>query len=146
MKCRWRLYRLNRDIAQLEKAYAGDRANAKKQNKGWGALQKIDEDEYEETKLYIHEVDQIRSRLLCAQARSLDIPVPMDDDLWYESTVIGGRALTAKGFSELRAAVRKEPNDRWTYWELRLKVIGAILTAVTGAVGALIGLAATLKK
>jgi len=70
----------------------------------------------------------------------------MDDDAWDVSNVIGGRALTSKGFAELRAAVRKERNERWAYWELRFKVLAAILTATTGAAGALIGLVAIWKK
>jgi hypothetical protein len=146
LKAKWRLHQLNKWIAQIENAYAKDRKDAKKEKKSSAVLYSIDENEHNEKRIYLDEIDQIKSRMLCAQANSLDVPIPMDDDSWYQSNVIGGRALTAKAFAELRATVRKEQNERWSYWELRLKVFGAILTAATGAAGALIGLVAIWKK
>lgn len=114
--------------------------------KGSEFLYKIGEDEHNEKRIYVDEIEQIKSRILCAKANRLGVPIPMDEDSWHESNVIGGRALTTKGFADLRAAVRKERNEKWSFWELRLKVIGAVLTAATGAAGALIGLVAIWKK
>jgi hypothetical protein len=48
--------------------------------------------------------------------------------------------------SELRLAIRNERNERWKYWELRLKVITAFVVALTGAIGAAIGLVATFRR
>ncbi len=51
-----------------------------------------------------------------------------------------------KEISELRLAIRNERNERWKFWELRLKVLTAFAVALTGAIGAAIGLVATLRK
>lgn len=53
--------------------------------------------------------------------------------------------LQREPLADLRAAVRKEQNARWQYWEIRMKVVGTLLTAATGAMGALIGLIAIWK-
>jgi hypothetical protein len=146
LEAKWRLYQLNTGIAEIERAYDQDRREAKKENKSSEVLYRMGEDEHHEKRLYFEEIDQIKSQMLCAQANRLDVPIPQGDHSWYQSNIIGGRALTAEGFAELRAAVRKEQNERWSYWELRLKVLGAILTATTGVAGALIGLVAIWKK
>jgi hypothetical protein len=51
-----------------------------------------------------------------------------------------------KEISEFRLAIRNERNERWKFWELRLKVVTALAVALTGAIGAAIGLVATLRK
>jgi hypothetical protein len=51
-----------------------------------------------------------------------------------------------KEMAELRLAIRKERNERWQFWELRLKVVVQLAFALTGALGAAIGLVATLKR
>jgi hypothetical protein len=65
--------------------------------------------------------------------------------MWEQSSVIGGWALTPKGFDKLRADIRKEKNERWQYFELRIKVLIPLVTALTGLVGAMIGWAALWK-
>lgn len=51
-----------------------------------------------------------------------------------------------KEMSELRLVIRNERNERWRFWELRLKVLTAFAGALTGAIGAAIGLIAILRK
>jgi hypothetical protein len=51
-----------------------------------------------------------------------------------------------KEMSELRLVIRKERNERWQFWELRLRVLIAFAGALTGAIGAAIGLIAILRK
>lgn len=141
---RWEIWKLNRHDRRTAKAYDKDRALARSTNKETSALRRIDEDEHFERRLYQDEISKIQSRSLCRTAGRLGVPVPYGADEWEESTVVGGRYLTTKGFSDLRSAVRREKNERWAYWELRMKVAVRLITALTGVIGALIGLAAIL--
>jgi hypothetical protein len=81
------------------------------------------------------------SRRLLREAERFEIPTPQHDDksAWEESPSFAERFLNTETAAKLRAALRKEKNERW---ELSLKVVGAL----TGIVGALIGLVAMLKK
>ena len=56
------------------------------------------------------------------------------------------RILTEAALTDFRSAIRRERNERWQYWELRLKVLGALLAGLTGAAGTLIGLIAIWKN
>lgn len=56
------------------------------------------------------------------------------------------RDLMKKEMSDLKESIRDEKNKRWQYWELRLKVLTAIGVALTGTIGATIGLIAMLRK
>lgn len=138
--------KLKKDAAEVRASYDRDARRAVTDNKGAAAVQKIYENSYHELRLYEDEIDQLQSRRLCEVAQRLQVPIPFDDAFWYESNVIGGRSLTVSGRADLRAAIRKEQNERWSYWELRLKVLVALLTSITGAAGALIGLFAILKR
>jgi len=137
---------LRLDDWKTENFYRAARVAAEKNSKGRSALDRILEEERFERSIVLDQIAQVRTGRLVRTAVSYDIDVPLNGDNWEESSTIGGRQLTTKGFHELRVAIRKEQNERWTYWELRLKVVAAILTAATGAAGALIGLAAILKK
>jgi hypothetical protein len=140
----WELRKLRVTDSQLAKAYEKDRLAAKAENKGWEELEKIADQERFERSLYWDQASKIQTRKLCGAAARIGVPIPTAEDCWEESGVLGGRHLSEKGFSELRSSVRKEKNERWAYWELRVKVFIGLATAVTGVAGALIGLAAIL--
>ena len=74
----------------------------------------------------------------------ISYPNNMDKTLWNDNPRLG-LILTEKALTDFRAAVRNERGERWRYLETRLKVIGVLLTAATGAIGALIGLIATWR-
>ena len=88
------------------------------------------------------EINVLLSRRLCRKAYRYRIPIPShsDENLWEQSERTGAYYLTEKGYAELRAAIRKEQNEQWQSWLLRIQVAGPILTGLTGAIGALIGL------
>ena len=138
------LWRLNAAHSETVKAFEKDRAIARKENKGQEAIRKIDEDEHFERRMINDQITQIKSQRLYRLAGRYDVPVSMDKDWWEESSAVG-RMLSPKGFSELRSSIRKEQNERWSYWELRVKLIVVFVTAMTGVIGALIGLATILK-
>ena len=146
LRAKRELQSLNKSVTRTSAAYKKELEAARKEKKSRDEIYGIQQSEYQECRIYLDEIDQINTRLLCAQANRLGVPVPTDEGSWDESNIIGGRALTTKAFAELRTAMRKEQNERWAYWELRLKVLAAVFTAVTGAAGALIGLIAIWKK
>jgi hypothetical protein len=147
LKTRWRVLLLRRSDRLLRKAYSKDRKDAVNNKKGHAFIEQLDAQENFERSIYIDEIIQIETRKLCRQAARYGVLVSWENpDFWESSRVIGGRQLTDKGFYELRSAIRKEKNERWAYWELRLKVLGGFATAITGAAGALIGLFAIWKK
>ena len=85
---------------------------------------------------------------LRSEAIGLGLFVSWDETKLDELTGKEGEWDTAikKELSELRLAIRKERNERWQFWELRLKVLAAFATALTGAIGVTVGLIATLRK
>lgn len=141
---RWRLFRLRLVLWKVENSFQKEKRKAKMAGESSEQLSEIDDRQWFECSLIQDEISRERSRRLWRQAFKYDIP-ELDLEGWWEASKIGGRQLTRKGFHELGAAIRKEKNERWSYWQLRLNFIIALATAVTGVTGALIGLAAILK-
>jgi hypothetical protein len=76
------------------------------------------------------------------------VPTPNYAELepWQTSPYTGRRQLTEKSLAQFRTAIRNEQKERWQFWELRAKIVTALVTGLTGVIGALIGLIAILKK
>lgn len=51
-----------------------------------------------------------------------------------------------KEIRELRQIIRKEQNERWQFWELRLRTLTTFFGALAGVIGTAIGLIAILRK
>jgi hypothetical protein len=96
----------------------------------------LDQDRHFELQEYEEGISAIRTRRLLAKSRRLYLYLP---DLKWERGAFGHSFLEAESLSKLYHSVREESSKRA---ELRLKLIGAL----TGIIGALIGLAAVLKK
>ena len=67
------------------------------------------------------------------------LPESKDKELWKDLYYAGGRALTSKGFWELKKLIRQEKRERregFVVW----------LAALTGIIGATTGLAAVLSR
>ncbi len=103
---------------------------------------------------------KILSHRLIEEADRLHVPRPslLDDegkwDHFRPITVYGvpaenyptiGYVLTPEAMVELRAAIREEKRKRGETAEWRVKIIGGLITIVTGLVGALIGLISVWK-
>jgi hypothetical protein len=137
-------------MAQLKRGYKADDKAVAKARAAKASAQDIHDLKYEQAQenwLLEDELQQLESRYLCLQANKHRVPIPphSDKELWEESNNISGWQLTAKGFASLRADLRKEKNERWQWWELRIKVLVALATALTGLVGAIIGWIALAK-
>ena len=141
----WRLHRLR---SKLEREYRRDAvavAELRAEGASSSKIYELQERQHFENRIMEDEISQIESRNLCTEANRFRVPIPHDEDMWEESSVIGGRSLTSQGFALLRSEIRKERDYRWQYWETRTKVIVTIATALTGLFGALIGWTAFWK-
>jgi hypothetical protein len=144
----WSIVREQRRIDRLFERNAKEYAEAQK-NEGYEgkvpkSIQRLNRDILTlEAKALLAETIYLYSL-----AHKLRVPTPNDSkpELWTEGLFAGSKRLTDEAFADFRATVRKEQNERWQYWELRLKVLGVVLTGLTGAIGALIGLVATFKR
>ena len=88
---------------------------------------------------------KVVSDSLTREADELHLPRPQygDERKWEndeEPLMIIGQVLTRDQMVELRSAIRNEKRARRETVEWWVKIIGGLLTIVTGLVGALIGL------
>lgn len=145
---------LTRRRHRLERQYDADIAAAKAKG-NWDEVNQLEEMKFSETRACIDAREQIVTRRLLAKAEqftvSLDeITLPNQQESHWERDAYGHYSLTRRSFSALRKAVhqaeREYSKERQETWEFRVKVLTALLTAITGLVGAFIGLVALLKK
>jgi hypothetical protein len=144
---RWRLRRLPRSYdAKIEAARA--EGNSKE-------VQSLEEDLRNDIREYSARIDEIETHKLLARARKVeisldDIPLSDEEESHWEHGYAGTHFLTRAYYSTLQKVVRQAEKDhrkeRREIWEFRLKVFTAVLSAITGLVGAVIGLVAFLKK
>jgi hypothetical protein len=103
---------------------------------------------HEEEKSYQQLADSViilKWMELRSQAAGLGLFVNWSEPKPDKLLLDGDHNPMRKEMAELRLAIRKERNERWQFWELRLKVVVQLAFALTGALGAAIGLVATLK-
>jgi len=114
--------------------------------KGWTA--ELYEPHEEEDTLEKLDRGLIIMKWLELRSRAADLGVFVDwsDTKALDLVAIGEYDQIRKEMSELRLAIRKERNERWQFWELKLKVLTQLAIALTGVIGAAIGLIATLKR
>ena len=149
IKLQGELWKLGSDRRRIFRQYKVKYDEAEKAGKSREELWAILEDRFREERCTDEEVIYAETSYLFEIAYRLRIPSPdhMNKELWNKTSYIGPRQiLTDKALADFRAAIRQERNERWQYWELRLKVLGVLLTGLTGAIGTLIGLIAILKK
>lgn len=132
----------------LERTYATDIETARKEKNREKVQKLISEQRFE---MDIHEEDEDKyiTEMLLRQARKLRIPIPhkmvepnVESDHWYQGHYTGGWYLTNSGISVLRKEIRSEIKEchearsKWLVW----------VTAFTGVIGAMTGLAAVASK
>ena len=108
-----------------------------------------------ESREYSDALHEIASQKLLARARKRhlsfrDVPKKDWEEPTWERGEWGNKYLDSRAYDALdkivRQAEREYAKERREVWEFRVKMLTAILTAITGIVGALIGLTALLKK
>jgi len=133
----WQIWKLNRELDRIEKRYRPTRkadANALPWSSEEGMAKYT----------VMNKISVLETWDLLRRAARKKVPTPDDDDrdAWTEAHG-GGYYLTTSAYANLRAAIRKERNEKWDF---RLKVFGLLGSTTIGILGALIGLVAALKK
>ncbi|MES2207271.1 MAG: hypothetical protein V4525_10840 [Pseudomonadota bacterium] len=130
----------------LEKVYSKEILLAQKSN-NWEKVESLRQDQRLEMVLHEEEEDSYLTKKILYKARKLRVPVPhlYNDDTteskhWYQGQYTGGWYLTVHGFCSLREEIRRElkaQHESWAQWTVWL-------SALTGVIGAITGLAALL--
>ncbi len=136
IKYRWELRKLEKEYNRIDKRF-------KKDKKGLSGEQlEILRGEVSSEIWPVYEkIEALKTRRFCQIANRLMIPLPesKDKELWKDLHYVQGRALTDKGFWELKKFIRQEKRERregFVVW----------LAALTGIIGATTGLAAVLSR
>jgi len=141
MKYQWQIWQLNRELDRIEKRYRSTREAEKGANANpppWSSA-------YGEARYTVmNRISVLETSYLLRRAAHEKVPTPDDDDqdAWIEARG-GGYYLSQSAYANLRAAIRKERNEKWDF---RLKVFGLLGSTTIGMLGALIGLVSALKK
>jgi stalled ribosome alternative rescue factor ArfA len=105
-------------------------------------IESIHRDHWYETDMRNEEEEHIRSNEIIAQARRLDLPVPImpsdidDDDDWQTGQYFYRATLSRTGRHRLREAIRKEKKERhegwtrWLQWLTPVIAIGGIFATI----------------
>lgn len=136
IKYRWELQKLDKEYNRIEK-------NFEKHKKGLSGeqLELLRAEVSSEIWPVFEKIDALKTRRFRQITNRLMVPLPesKDKELWKDLHYVGERALTDKGFWELKKLIRQEKRERregFVVW----------LAALTGIIGALTGLAAVLMR
>lgn len=136
IKYRWELQKLDKECNRIEK-------NFEKHKKGLSGehLELLRAEVSSEIWPVFEKIDALKTRRFRQIASRLMVPLPesKDKELWKDLHYAQGRALTDKGFWELKKLIRQEKRERregFVIW----------LAALTGIIGATTGLAAVLSR
>ncbi|WP_425906269.1 hypothetical protein [Nitrobacter sp. TKz-YC02] len=134
----WQVWRLNRELDRIDRRYRTNREADK------GATANAAPWSSEAKYTVMNRISVLETTYLLRRAAREKVPTPDndDEDAWIEARG-GGYYLTTSAYSNLRAAIRKERNEKWDF---RLKVFGLVGSTAIGTIGALIGLVTALKK
>ena len=112
-------------------------------------VESLEVDHQFEIQIHEEETDLEVTRYLIRRARRLHVPLPRyknddgsESEHWYQGSISYHRMLTTVGVAKLRDEIRREIKARheskavWIPW----------LSAITGTIGAAIGLASFLIK
>ena len=136
IKYRWELRKIEKEQNRITE-------NFEKHKKGLSGaeLESLRSEVGSEIWPVFEKIDALKTKRFRQIANRLMVPLPesKDKELWQDLHYVGGRALTDKGFWELKKLIRQEKRERregFVVW----------LAALTGIIGALPGLAAVLMR
>jgi hypothetical protein len=139
IKYQWQVWLLNRELDRIDRRYRDSyEARANPNAPPWSS-------EFGQVKCTVmNRISVLETSYLLRRAAREKVPTPPDDDndAWIEARG-GGYYLSQSAYADLRAAIRKERNEKWDF---RLKVLGLVGSTAIGTIGALIGLVTALKK
>ena len=146
-RLQWQVWKLSLDRRRVWREWRAKYTKAQKDGKSQKELWALEEDRMRDETYVDDAIIEAETSYLIQMAHRLRVPQPdyFKEEIWKDSYT-GKRCLTQAALADFRTAIRRELNERWQYWELRLKVLGVLLTGLTGAIGALIGLVATYRR
>ena len=135
IKYRWRLGKLEKELSRIHRTYAKLKTGLS--GKKW---QELHGEEGSQIWPLLEEIDALKTRRFCQIANRLMVPLPdrEDNQFWQDEHYGFGRALTPKGFWELKKLIRQEKRER-------REGLVVWLAALTGIIGAITGLVAVLS-
>jgi hypothetical protein len=139
---RWKQHQIERWIDSISRAHDKAQREARARGATADELHELGHKYHFEHRLAADEVIRLTSAYYVRMANRMLIPVPefkTEGGAWMESQETGLYHLTPHALHELRAAIRTEKKARreeWTIW----------LALLIGAIGALSGLIAIIKK
>jgi hypothetical protein len=136
---RWKKYRaLATALRRNRSSFVNQIAVAKEKGAARDELEEIESSFSFDAALILEEYQWLQTRDMRDRAAMLGVPTPEGEEYWEDLThTQRSRVLTTKGMHELRRAIRTERLERWQW---AFNWIGAL----TGLVGALIGLVSVL--
>jgi hypothetical protein len=133
------LWLISKEAKRIRRRHARTAARGKKDgddllvlaDKRFEELARLDDERSETVTIY-----------LVKRANALGIPCPdyLAEGVWEISHKTGMHRLNENALASLQIAVRNEKEARLRLWERRTKIFAPAATAVTGLIGALIGL------
>ncbi len=141
-KQRRKLSRLFDKKEKIRLSYKDDIQKARKERKPKEDIQLLEHDAWFEQRLIDEEISILTTDRLTRRAQRHFVPIPSikEDGMWTKCEFAENRyILTSSGISKVRSLLRSEHKEG-------LELVLKILAALTGIVGAIIGLVAVLLK
>jgi hypothetical protein len=129
-------------LDKVHAAYAKDIQAAYRENKSYDDIEAIRDTENWECHGIQEEIDTIASRALARKASRYRVPIVFEG--WVTSQMHGTRYMTDDAYAALRRLIRIEKNERWDSRMRWMPTLTALITAIGGALGILIGLVSVL--
>ncbi len=142
-----RMRRLNARRRRIEDEFGRDVQEAKRNKKSEEAIHSIYAEWRWERDEIEWEIGVAVTQVLMDEAHTLHIPLPpfTDETKWVRYPP-GTIHLSTEGIQEVRAAIRREKQERREAVRQWLTIRASLITIITGLVGALIGLVAVFRS
>ncbi len=139
IKYRLELRKLNKKYDELSKFYAEKEAEAKTTND----REMLHAEAGSEIVPILDEIDSLQSKQFCRLAAKLMVPIPdrKYKEFWRQKQYDYRSILTDKGIWEIKKLIHQEKKERREGFVIWI----AVLTGITGIIGAITGLAAVLS-
>lgn len=138
------------ELRKLEKEYNRIENNFEKRRKGLSGedLELLRAEVGSEIWPVFEKINALKTGRFRQIANRLMVPLPesKDKELWKDLHYVGGRALTDKGFWELKKLIRQEKREQHEVFRMWLAALTGIIGVITGLIGVIIGLVAVLTR
>jgi len=140
LSCKMKLWKLQRKIDKSVRSYEKDIDNARKVGKSTDEIDGLIHELMYISGYIEDKIEEAQYQLICRQAENFLIPTPRynkKDGSWEQSDITGRWRFSHATISQIKDAIRQEQKHRREHWF-------GWLSAITGIIGALIGLLSVL--